>query len=89
MYKQNLFLILFLVISCSQSTEDKQSPEATYIRLAEDLQVLAAQMERTLIEPELCRRLGRTAQEYAESAFAATIMVQAVEVIYDDLLNRR
>ena len=56
---------------------------------SKDLQVLAAQMERTLIEPELCRRLGRTAQEYAESAFAATIMVQAVEVIYDDLLNRR
>lgn len=40
MFKPNLFLILFLVISCSQSTEDKQSPEAAYIRLAEDLQML-------------------------------------------------
>jgi len=56
---------------------------------SKDVQVLAAQMERTLTEPELCRRLGRTAQEYAKSAFAASTMVEAVDAIYDDLLDRR
>lgn len=71
MFKQNLFLILFLVISCSQSTEDKQSPEATYIRLAEDLQVLAD--ATSFNEKELKVEKKKVLDEYVTSLNGSNI----------------
>ena len=56
---------------------------------SKDVHVLAALMERTLTEPELCNQLGVAAQEYAQSRFPATTMVRATELIYDSLLTSR
>ena len=56
---------------------------------SKELEVLASLMQRAVAEPELYRRLGHAAQEHAESAFTTATMVKAVEVIYDDLLDRR
>jgi glycosyltransferase involved in cell wall biosynthesis len=54
---------------------------------SKDLNVLASLMERTLTEPELRRKLEQHAQDYAQSAFRPTTLVQATEKIYDNLLS--
>jgi glycosyltransferase involved in cell wall biosynthesis len=54
---------------------------------SKDLNILASLMERTLTEPELRKKLGKYAQDYAQSAFSATTMAKATVKVYDSLLN--
>lgn len=56
---------------------------------SKDPNILVSLMERILTESTLRSKLGKSAQDYAQSAFSVTTMVDATAMVYNDLLDQQ